>query len=108
MSGISDLGLELKADEVSTVLIGNEPSLFEALRVTQGRCALGGKQVNMQATFSAGCPGETDLIDPARHISNSIVATRDDNIDGWIEDAFIINEQRVAAQFAIYPLGRPD
>ena len=33
------LGLEVKADDVSTVLIGQEPALFEAIRVAFGRCA---------------------------------------------------------------------
>jgi hypothetical protein len=73
MAGIPELGLELKADDVSTVLIGGEPALFEALRVAMGRCAADGNQVNLQATFSSGCPGETDLIDPLRKVQTEFL-----------------------------------
>lgn len=108
MSGIRDLGVEMKADEVSTVLIGDEPALFEAVRVALGRCAADGNQVNMQATFSGGCPGETDLVEPLRLIDDKAISLRDENVDGWIEDAFLISDRRVVAQFAIYPLGTED
>ena len=40
----------MKADEVSTVLISDEPALFEAVRVALGRCAADGNKVNMQAS----------------------------------------------------------
>jgi hypothetical protein len=37
MSGLSDLGLEVRPDDVSSALLGPEPALFEAMWVAFGR-----------------------------------------------------------------------
>ena len=99
VSGISDLGLEVRADDVSSALLGPEPALFEAVRAVFGRAcrAEGEPHVSMIATFSAGCPGEDDDSPmPERTVGND-----------WIDDAMIL-PSRVACQYAVYPLGSID
>ncbi len=98
------LGLEVEVDDVSTCLMGEEPQLFEALRVAFGRAARTGKHVVMVASFSAGCPGEPegDVCVP-RHITLAELA-QDQVEDGWVAAAYDLPE-RVACQFALYPLG---
>jgi len=102
VSGLSDLGVEVRTDDVSTVILGPEPTLFEAIRVAFGSAcsAEGEPQVSMTCTFSAGCPGEPD---------NSPMPTRtaSDDVNEWIDDAYNL-PSRVACQFAVYPLGSSD
>mmetsp|Transcript_34799 Transcript_34799/g.70396 ORF Transcript_34799/g.70396 Transcript_34799/m.70396 type:complete len:237 (+) Transcript_34799:114-824(+) len=102
VSGISDLGLEVRADDVSSALLGPEPALFEAVRAVFGRAcrAEGEPHVSMIATFSAGCPGEDDDDSP---MPERTVHAGDD----WIDDAMIL-PSRVACQYAVYPLGTVD
>ena len=107
MSGVSDYGVQVFPDDVSTCLIGPEARLFEALRVAFGRCAADGKMVSLQATFSAGCPGETEIVDVERKVPKDLVSSRKGNVDEWVEDAFSVCGLRIAAQFSLYPLGKP-
>ena len=90
----------VETDDVSTCLLGAEPHLFEALRVAFGRAASSGAHVALTATFSVGCPGEPE---------GDICVPRADEApsggeDGWSAQAYTLPE-RVAAQFALYPLG---
>ena len=113
VSGIPDLGLRVQPDDVSSVLLGPEPALFEAVRIAFARAAVvavpenKGKQmvdcpprhVSMQCTFSAGCPGE-DLDQfsslPERTATDEMLQVAQQQ------------PSRIAAQFAIYPLGMED
>jgi hypothetical protein len=94
------LGVELEVDDVSTCLLGEEPNLFEALRVAFGRVACGGAHVVLSATFSAGCPGEPegDVCVPRAYDGPS------GGEEGWSDEAYRL-PGTVSAQFALYPLG---
>jgi len=94
------LGVEVEVDDVSTCLLGEEPHLFEALRVAFGRLARSGAHVVLSATFSAGCPGEPDgdVCVPRAYNGPS------GGEEGWSEEAYRLPD-RVSAQFALYPLG---
>ncbi len=94
------LGVEVEVDDVSTCLLGEEPNLFEAIRVAFGRAASTGAHVVLSATFSAGCPGEPegDVCVPRAYEGPS------GGEEGWSEDAYRLPD-RVSAQFALYPLG---
>lgn len=104
VQGLDRLGLEVEVDDVSTCLMGEEPQLFEALRVAFGRAARTGTHVVMVASFSAGCPGEPegDVCAP-RHVTLAELA-QEQGTDNWVAEAYDLPEQ-VACQFALYPLG---
>lgn len=97
---LDKLGVEVEVDDVSTCLLGEEPHLWEALRVAFGRATSGGDHVVLSATFSAGCPGEPegDVCVPRAYDGPS------GGEEGWSAEAFVL-PQSVAAQFALYPLG---
>ena len=103
LSAVKDLdrlGVEVDVDDVSTCLLGEEPNLFEALRVAFGRAACSGAHVVLNATFSAGCPGEPegDVCVPRAYDGPS------GGEEGWSDEAYRLPET-VSAQFALYPLG---
>lgn len=103
LSAVKDLdrlGVEVEVDDVSTCLLGEEPNLFEALRVAFGRAACSGAHVVLNATFSAGCPGEPegDVCVPRAYDGPS------GGEEGWSGEAYRLPDQ-VSAQFALYPLG---
>ena len=100
VNGLDGFGVEAKVDDVSTCLLGEEPNLFEALRVAFGRAACSGAHVVLNATFSAGCPGEPegDVCVPRAYDGPS------GGEEGWSEEAYRLPDV-VSAQFALYPLG---
>ena len=95
VSGLSDLGLKVQADDVSSVLLGPTETLFEAMRVAFGRaCRVEGEpHVAMVCTFSAKSGEELPIL-PLRTVET----------ETWVEDANR-SPSRIACQFAIYPLG---
>ncbi|HEY3062047.1 MAG TPA: YkoF family thiamine/hydroxymethylpyrimidine-binding protein [Chloroflexota bacterium] len=97
---LEQLGVQVETDDVSTCLLGEEPNLFEALRVAFGRAACTGAHVVLSATFSAGCPGEPegDVCVPRAYEGPS------GGEENWSDEAYILPDA-VAAQFALYPLG---
>lgn len=103
VDGLDRLGVEAEVDDVSTCLLGEEPTLFEALRVAFGRAAASGAHVVLQASFSAGCPGELegDVCVPRAYQGPS------GGEEGWSQEAYQLPGQ-VACQFALYPLGAGD
>ncbi len=96
-------GVEVETDDVSTCLLGEEPHLFEAVRVVFGRAARDGAHVVLVATFSAGCPGEPegDMCVPRAYAGPA------GGEEGWAAEAYGLPE-RLSAQFALYPLGAAD
>ncbi len=97
---LDQLGVEVEVDDVSTCLLGEEPNLWEAVRVAFGRAAAPGDHVVPAATWSAGCPGEPegDVCVPRAY---------DGPVGGdasWSTEAFALPEA-IAVQFALYPLG---
>jgi hypothetical protein len=97
---LDGLGVQVEVDDVSTCLLGEEPNLFEAVRVAFGRAACSGAHVVLSATFSAGCPGEPegDVCVPRAYEGPS------GGEEGWSEEAYRLPDV-VSAQFALYPLG---
>jgi uncharacterized protein YqgV (UPF0045/DUF77 family) len=97
---LEHLGVQAEADDVSTCLLGEEPNLFEGVRVAFGRAACSGAHVVLSATFSAGCPGEPegDVCVPRAYDGPS------GGEEGWSDEAYRLPEV-VSAQFALYPLG---
>jgi len=103
LGAVKDLdrfGVQVEVDDVSTCLLGEEPNLFEGLRVAFGRVACSGAHVVLSATFSAGCPGESegDVCVPRAYAGPS------GGEEGWSEEAYQLPDV-VSAQFALYPLG---
>lgn len=103
VEGLGALGLKVEVDDVSTCLLGEEPALFEGLRVAFGRAAASGEHVVLSATVSSGCPGEPegDVCVPRAYEGPS------GGEEGWSSDAFDL-PQAVSAQFALYPMGVQD
>ena len=103
VDGLQRFGVEAEVDDVSTCLIGAEPNLFEALRVAFGRAAASGAHVVLNATFSAGCPGEPegDVCVPRAYDGPS------GGEEGWSQEAYA-QPEKVSCQFALYPLGAGD
>jgi uncharacterized protein YqgV (UPF0045/DUF77 family) len=99
---LPELGVEVETDDVSTCLLGEEPTLWEALRVAFGRAARSGSHVVLNATFSVGCPGEPegDVCVP-RAYEGPLGGE-----EGWSREAYGLGP--VSVQFALYPLGAPD
>src|SRR5579859_7946520 len=100
LSAVKDLdefGVAVEVDDISTCLLGEEPNLFEAVRVAFGRAASTGVHVVLSATFSAGCPGEPegDVCVPRAYEGPS------GGEEGWSEQAYRLPDH-VAAQFALY------
>lgn len=100
VDGLDAFGVEAEVDDVSTCLLGEEPALWEALRVAFVRAASDGRQVVLAATFSAGCPGEPegDVCVPRAYDGPT------GGTEGWSAESFALPD-RVSVQFALYPLG---
>ena len=102
VDGLDALGLEVEVDDVSSCLLGIEPTVFEAVRIAFARAAEPGVHVVLNATFSAGCPGEPegDVCVPRAYEGPT-------GGGDWSAEAFALPD-RIAAQFALYPLGSDD
>ena len=106
VAGISDLGVKVQPDDVSSALIGPEPALFEASRAIFGRAcrAEGEPHVSMICSFFAGSPADRD-----RELAPATTTTLPERTvsagkDEWIDDAKSL-PKRVACQFSVYPMG---
>lgn len=86
-----------KTDEVSTCVRGKSEHVFDVVKSIFLHCAQSGVHTVLNATFSIGCPGDSEA-------------------DYYMtEDAHRLNEERsrliavqTDAQFSLYPLGTPD
>lgn len=105
VAGISDLGVKVQPDHVSSALIGPEPALFEATRAIFGRAcrAEGEPHVSMICSFFAGSPADRD-----RELAPATTTLPERTVsvgkDEWIDDAKLL-PKRVACQFSVYPMG---
>ena len=102
VSGLSDLGLHVQADDVSSCLTGDSGTIFEALRVAFSRASINTetskpRQINLVCTLSSGASlPDTDIEIPSR-FPNFVE-------DAFIEEAFDL-PPRIAAQVSFLPLG---
>ena len=99
---LGDLGVQIRPDDVSSCLIGSESALFEALRSCFARACLtaDGKPrgISMQATIESSLANDySELELPVR------TAVIDDDME-FVRDAYL-QPPRIAAQFALYPMG---
>jgi YKOF-related Family len=107
VAGLGDLGVSIvRADDVSSCLIGVDSTIWEALRSCFSRSSISidgrtPRGISLQATLHTlisqddKCP----LLLPPRRVQPN----KDDE---WVMDAFL-QPNRIAAQFSIYPLGIP-
>ena len=101
---LGDLGVHIRPDDVSSCLIGSESALFEALRSCFARACLtaDGKPrgISMQATFAAAAAA----LDDYSHVELPVrTAVIHDDME-FVRDAYL-QPPRIAAQFALYPMG---
>ena len=89
VSGIGGLGLDVQADDVSSIVTGSSETVFEAMQGVLGRASNveGRPHVSMQCTISS------DVVDIA-------LPTRSADANEWSE----AEPARVAAQFAVYSI----
>ena len=100
---LGDLGVHIRPDDVSSCLIGPESALFEALRSCFARACLtaDGKPrgISMQATFEASA---TD--DYSHNVELPVRTAEIDDDMEFVRDAYL-QPPRIAAQFALFPMG---
>lgn len=87
----------INTDEVSTIVRGRLPHIFDVVQAVFLRTATTGEHVVFSGTFSVGCPGDTE--------GHSYMAEDDIPANVKIADQ---TEQDVAAKFALYPMGGGD
>ncbi len=84
----------MKTDRVSTIVRGRIPHIFDVTQAAFLEIAKTGVHVVYSATFSVGCPGDTE---------GHVYMAEDDSVmnRGLIDDT----KQKVSAKFALYPMG---
>lgn len=87
----------INTDEVSTIVRGRIPHVFDVTHAVFLQAAKTGEHVVFSGTFSVGCPGDSE--------GHSYMA--EDDIPANVEISEK-TEQEVAAKFALYPMGGGD
>ncbi|KIL52782.1 YkoF family thiamine/hydroxymethylpyrimidine-binding protein [Jeotgalibacillus campisalis] len=84
-------------DDVSTCVRGREIHIFDVVKAMVLHTAKTGAHVALNATFSIGCPGDTE--------GDAYMAEDDIRLN---EPVVKDLSQYVSSQFALYPMGDPD
>ncbi|TDL33038.1 thiamine-binding protein [Jeotgalibacillus sp. S-D1] len=84
-------------DDVSTCVRGREEHVFDVVKAMVLHTSKTGAHVALNATFSIGCPGDTE--------GDSYMAEDDVRLN---EPAIKHLKQYVSSQFALYPMGDSD
>lgn len=86
----------IETDDITTCVRGNSEHVFDVVKAIYLNAAKTGHHVVLNATFSNGCPGDTtgDAFMSEDHLRMNELSSREIN-------------QKVAVQFALYPLGIP-
>lgn len=87
----------MNTDEVSTIVRGRIPHIFDVSRAIYLQAAKTGEHVVFSGTFSVGCPGDTE--------GHTYMAEDDIRMNAEISDEI---KQDVVAKFALYPMGGGD
>lgn len=87
----------LNTDEVSTIVRGRIPHIFDVASAIFLQASKSGEHVVFSGTFSVGCPGDTE--------GHSYLAEDDIRQNAETSDEI---EQDVVAKFALYPMGGGD
>src|SRR5699024_4279620 len=87
----------MKTDDVTTSVRGKRRSVCDVTKAIMIHASKTGKNVAFQATYSIGCPGDSE---------GDVYLSEDDNIAnlGVSESG----NQYAAAKFSLYPLGGGD
>ncbi|WP_088006868.1 YkoF family thiamine/hydroxymethylpyrimidine-binding protein [Indiicoccus explosivorum] len=84
----------MHTDDVSTVIRGKQPHVFNVAKALTLHSAKTGEHVALSGTFSAGCPGDTE---------GDVYLEADDELQNRDD-----RNQYVSSQFALYPMNNPD
>jgi len=87
----------INTDEVSTIVRGRIPHIFDVTQAVFLHTAKTGKHVVFSGTFSVGCPGDSE--------GHSYMAEDDFPANRQISDDIKLE---VVAKFALYPMGGGD
>src|SRR5699024_12346836 len=87
----------MQTDDVTTTVRGKMVHVFDVTKAIMIHAAETGKHVAFQATYSLGCPGDSE---------GDVYLSEDDNIAN-LGDSDSGN-QYAAAKFSLYPLGGGD
>ena len=91
--------LRIESDDISTLVVGTPPRVFEAVQTAYAEACRRGGHVVLSALFSRGCPGEPD--DP--------ICTAAGPEPSELPEPGVVPPSgiEVNAQFSLYPLGYP-
>lgn len=84
----------IKTDKVSTIVRGRIPHIFDLTQAAFLQISKTGTHVVFSATFSVGCPGDTE--------GHVYMAEDDVPMNRKVIESV---EQKVSAKFALYPMG---
>jgi uncharacterized protein YqgV (UPF0045/DUF77 family) len=84
----------MKTDRVSTIVRGRIPHIFDVTQAAFLEIAKTGTHVVYNATFSVGCPGDTE--------GHAYMEVDDDVLNRELIDSV---DQDLSAKFALYPMG---
>ncbi len=87
----------MNTDEVSTIVRGRIPHIFDVTTTAFLKTAKSGEHVVFSGTFSIGCPSDTE--------GHTYMAEDDIRMNAEMLDDI---EQGVVAKFALYPMGGGD
>jgi hypothetical protein len=93
-------GLRIETDDLSTLMVGTPPAVFEAVGDLFLEAARSGEHVVLNALFSRGCPGEPDdpiCIPPGAGGGTDLV-----DVPGLPGTGI-----EITGQYSVYPLGSP-
>ncbi|RFU11672.1 HMP/thiamine-binding protein [Rhodobacteraceae bacterium W635] len=99
--------LRLETDSLSTLMVGPPEVLFPAMRDLFCAAARSGVHTTMHATVSRGCPGEPDdpMCTPAAAASRELSLADRMAAGRDAVAAAPFQDQDIAAQISLYPLG---
>lgn len=87
----------IKTDEVSTIVRGRIPHIFDVVQAVFLQTAESGEHVVCSGTFSIGCPGDSE--------GHSFIAEDEIRMNKTVTDNL---NPEVSAKFALYPMGGGD
>jgi hypothetical protein len=107
VAGLSDLGVSIvRADDVSSCLVGEDSTIWEALRSCFSRSSVSvdgrtPRGISLHATIH--CLQDKKYVSSLRLPPRRVHPIKNDE---WVMDAYL-QPNRIVAQFSIFPLGIP-
>lgn len=94
LKGVDSTKVWMKTDDITTTVRGKMVHIFDVTKAIFLNAAKSGKHIAFQATYSLGCPGDSE--------SNVYLAEDDHPANAQLSEQI---RQPIAAKFALYPLG---